>query len=198
MNCAQCRERFDDYIRGFLTVEDSLQIKSHLEHCSACNKEYESLAALFRVLDKGSDLSVKPGELADFMPEIWSKIEATKKPKFSKLGRLVPIISTVAVLAVMFFRPGLQSFWVTERNGDYGRTAAVYDSTQYNQKTYLGLLRSLFADENAQMLEIAERELDTGLGVIFSGSFINELDNFTDEGLEAINQKLSELRGTEG
>jgi hypothetical protein len=33
------------------------------------------------------------------------------------------------------------------------------------------------------------------LGVIFSGSFINELDNFTDEGLEAINQKLSELRG---
>lgn len=48
------------------------------------------------------------------------------------------------------------------------------------------------------MLEIAERELDTGLGVIFSGSFINELDNFTDEGLEAINQKLSELRGTEG
>lgn len=198
MNCVQCRDYLDDYIRGFLTIEDSSQIKSHLEQCLACNEEYESLTALFGVLEKEPDLRVVPEELANFMPEIWSKLEATKKPRFSWVGRLIPIVSTVAVLAVMVFRPSLQSFKVADQQNGYQQVAAIYDSSQYNQSTYQGLLQSLFAGDSAQVLEMAEGELNAGSGILLSGSFENELDNFTDEGLEVINQKLSEMRGTEG
>ncbi len=198
MNCPKCKEHLDDYIRGFLNPEDSNQVRLHLELCSDCNEEYESINALFRFLDKEPTLEVSSGELANFMPEIWSKIETAKNPRFSWVGRMIPIISTVVILAVLMFRPSLQSFRIAEPNGDYERVAAVYDSTQYNQSTYKGLLRSLFADENAQVLEIAESELVAGTEMLFTGSFINELDNFTDEGLEVINRKLSELRGTEG
>lgn len=198
MNCQKCKEYLDDYIRDFLSPEDSTQLRMHLELCSVCNDEYESLKALLRVLDKEPALEVGSSELANFMPEIWNKIEMAQKPRLSWLGRLIPIISTVAILAVMLFRPSLHSLRVAETNGDFERVAAIYDSTQYNQSTYHGLLRSLLSDDNAQILEIAESELADGTGILYSSSFIGELDNFSDEGLEVINRKLSELRGTEG
>lgn len=198
MNCPKCKEYLDDYIRGFLTPEDSDQVRLHIELCSACNEEYNSLKALLGVLEYEPALEVASGELANFMPEIWSKIETAKKPRFSLVSRMIPIVSTVVILSVVMFRPSLQSFRIAETNEDYEQVAAVYDSTQYNQSTYRGLLQSLFADDNAQVLEIAESELAAGTEILFTGSFINELDNFTDEGLEVINRKLSELRGTEG
>jgi hypothetical protein len=198
MNCPKCKEYLDDYIRGFLPPEESNQVRLHLELCSACNGEYESITALFGFLDKEPPLGVTSGELVNFMPEIWSKIETAKKPRFSWVGRMIPIVSTVLILSVVVFRPNLQSFRIAEPNEDYEQVAAVYDSNQYNQSTYKGLLQSLFADDNVQVLEIAESELAVNTEILFTGSLINELDNFTDEGLEVINQKLSELRGTEG
>ena len=198
MNCLKCKEYLDDYIRGYLTPEDSNHLRLHLESCSACNEEYESSKALLGLFGNEPSLEVVPGELANFMPEIWSKIEATKKRRFVWAGRLIPIVSTVVVLAVMVFRPGLQSLQVADPKSGFEQVAAVYDSTQYNQSTYQGLLQSFFADDNAQTLEIAESELDAGVGVLFSGSFENELEYLSDEGLEVINQKLSEMRGTEG
>lgn len=198
MNCLKCKEYLDDYIRGFLTAEDSNQVKSHLELCAACNEEHESLRTLLGVFENEPPLEIATGELVNFMPEIWGKIEAAKKPNFAWAGRLIPIVSTVAILAMLVFRPGLQSLQLAEQKNGFEQAAVAYDSTQYNQTTYQGLLQSLFAEDNVQTLEMAESELDASAGVLFSGSFENELEYLSDEGLEVINRKLSEIRGTEG
>jgi hypothetical protein len=198
MNCSQCREYLDDYVRGLLSSENHDVVSQHLKSCDECFNESESSAALLAVLAKEPVLVVDPRELADFMPGIWSKIEPVRKPYRYWIGRLVPIFATAAVLSVLVFKPSRNYLTVANQSTEYGQVGAATDSAQYNQSTYEGLLRNLLIDKNSQELDIYENELDDNSGILVNGSFETELYYLSDEGLQAIDKKLSELRGNEG
>jgi hypothetical protein len=199
MNCLNCKEYLDDYIRGFLPKEDHDLVASHLISCPNCSEEYESMGALFAVLDKEPKPVIDPSDLVNFMPEIWGKIEPVKaKGRNYWVSRLVPIFSAAAIMTMLIFRPNVSSLKVADQSGNYTQVAAVTDSIQYNQNTYQALLLTLFANDSTEVLDIFENELDVNAGVLVSGSIETELNNLTDEGLEVIDKKLSEMRGNEG
>jgi hypothetical protein len=199
MNCLNCKEYLDDYIRGFLSKGDHDLVASHLVSCPNCDEEYESLSALFAVLEKEPEPVINPRDLADFMPGIWNKIEPVKgKARNYWISRLVPIFSAAAIMTMLIFRPNVSSLKVADQSGNYTQVAAVTDSIQYNQNTYQALLQTLFSNDNTEVLDIFENEIDVNAGVLVSGSIETELNYLTDEGLEVIDKKLSEMRGSEG
>jgi hypothetical protein len=199
MNCLKCKEYLDDYTRGFLPQEDTEAVALHLDSCPDCHREYKSLSALFAVLEKEPDPVIDPSDLADFMPGIWSKIEPIREKASSYwVRRLVPVFSVAAILTALVFRPNVSSLNVAEQSSDYTRAAALTDSIQYNQSTYQALIQSLFANDNAEELDEFENQINVNAGLLVSGSIETELNNLTDEGLKAIDKKLSEMRGSEG
>jgi hypothetical protein len=197
INCSQTREILDQYIRGLLSSEKSNSVIQHLNSCSECFDESESLAALMSVLERETTPAIGADELADFMPGIWSKIEPAT-PEKRWLGRLAPILASVAVLSVLVFRPSLNYLTVAEQSSQSEQIATVNESAQYNQSTYQGLLQSLFVDNNSEDLDKIENELDGNTGILVNGSFETELNYLSDEGLKAVDKKLGELRRNEG
>jgi len=70
-------ERLTDYLEGWLTEAESAEIKSHLDQCESCRKEYESYLQLTRELDE-IPLAEPPLNLKT---AVMAKIEA--EPGFS-------------------------------------------------------------------------------------------------------------------
>lgn len=71
MNCQPVRDRLSDFLDGELASRDHERLQSHLDACSACREEYESLRSL--TLEAGQlEAEMRPSR--DLWPGIQARI----------------------------------------------------------------------------------------------------------------------------
>lgn len=82
MNCEDVRKQFPDYWSGALDHTARGEMQSHLEICSSCREEAESLSAVWKRL--GAIPEEKPGQ------ELRARFEATLEAYLQGLGHRTP------------------------------------------------------------------------------------------------------------
>jgi len=208
MRCSDCREWLDDYARHLLSPAQAEKMAAHLAECPACTDDYESLKSLLVVLQAEPEQRIDQAELADFLPNVWEKIDngVTKSYK-GWLYKLVPSLAAAAILAFIIFKPAIQTMTdyqvnrgeITDysENNYYSSVNLSYsDDEIYTESNYYAIIKQLLANNTTEILDTLESELDYEI-TMFS-DYQYTLDDLSDEALEYMNEKLNKLYNSEG
>jgi len=208
MRCSECHEWLDDYARNLLSPVQTEKIAVHLAECSTCADEYESLKSLLAVLDSEPRKPIDQAELANFLPEVWDKINSGKVSQWKGwLYKFAAPLAAAAILALVVFKPAIQpvsnlavNVGETENYIEadyYSPTALAYtDDEVYTESNYSAMIKLLFADHTAETIDTLENELDYETAMFSDYGY--SLDDLSDETLELINEKLNKLYNNEG
>ncbi|OQX91839.1 MAG: hypothetical protein B6D58_06085 [candidate division Zixibacteria bacterium 4484_95] len=191
MRCSRCRDLMDDYIRGFLDDNLNEEMAGHIAKCNDCVKEFESLKGLISFLKQEPKTAVSRGELDDFLPGVWQKIESERR--FSLQGlvfKLVPALIVATVLAFIFIKPSIDV-------ANY-RVESIVEKDIYTENSYYMLIDLIFADEDPELLNLIENELYQGFYSFFGNDYDEYIENLSDEDLERFEEKLNKLLITKG
>ena len=107
MNCEKCSELLLEYMDGELSPGDMALIKSHVEGCPECLREYEDYAEIRRTASEHAvapDLS--PGTVSALSRAAKESVSKGRKPfwkRFAFSPFLVPAISSAIALSVWFY-----------------------------------------------------------------------------------------------
>ena len=107
MNCEKCSELLLEYMDGELSPGETALVKSHIEACPGCLREYEDYAEIRRT---ASEHAVAP----DLSPETVSVLSRAAKESVSKDRKpfwkrftfspfLIPALSSAIALSVWFY-----------------------------------------------------------------------------------------------
>lgn len=191
MRCARCRDLMDDYIRGFLDDSMNEEMAEHINKCSECTKEFESLKSLISLLKQEPEIAVSRGELDNFLPEVWQKIEGERRISLKGLiFKLVPALAVATVLAFIFIKPSVDV-------ANYRAENLVEDDI-YTENGYYTLIDLIFADEDPQVLNLIETELYQGSYSPIGDDYDEYLENLSDEDLKHFEEELNKLLITKG
>jgi len=117
MNCPQTEEQLNDYLDGELSAEMDEQLHRHLEECSACRLQYESLRSL--TVQAGElDPVIRPSR--DLWPGIQARIGKTRTQEPPWWLQLAAAGIALAVLAVP-----LSVWWAGRQESDISTPAQV-------------------------------------------------------------------------
>jgi hypothetical protein len=191
MRCSEFTEFLDDYCRGTLSTDQAKLMAAHVESCETCRADYKEHQELLTLLEKEPELEIDHNELADFLPEVWQKIEQGKPSTARKwLYRLVPSLIMSTLLIFLIFRPSINQN-NTDTNIESGIYSYIDQDSVYTDTTYYSLLGDVFGDNDTQTLELIEDELYTTGGLFADGNL--GLEFLSDESLDRVDEKLSEL-----
>lgn len=206
MRCQEFKDYLDDYCRGKLDQQLAKEFELHFAGCKTCAAEYQEHASLLSLMAREPELEIDPAELADFLPGVWEKIEATNKLSLTGwLKRLVPAAAAAALLIMAIFQPAINTVSLNIAdldNSDIGYSLLTSDyyyvdtDTIYTNDYYFDLLSSLFTDDDSETLDLAEEQLSSDVGLFSENTF--DLSTLSDESLENLDRKLSELLNTAG
>ena len=208
MRCSECRDRLDDYARNLLSPGQAGKMAAHLAECSTCTEEYDSLKSLLVFLRSEPEQRIDQAELADFLPDVWEKIEKGKASHWKGwLYKFVTPIAAAIILALVVFRPAIRT--MTDYHLNTGETTnyvetdyyspANYpysDDEVYTESNYYAIIKQLFANNAAEILDTLENELNYET-TMFS-DYGHSLDDLSDETLELMSEKLNKLYNNEG
>ena len=194
MRCQEFNDYLDDYCRGSLGETQGREIDSHLTSCEQCTAAYLEHLQFLNLMAKEPEMVIDPAELADFLPGVWQKIDSRRKVSVRNwLFKLVPSLAAAALLAILVFQPGAK---ISNGYADFFSPTYFNPASIYSDSTYYDLLGLMFSQENTEQLSIYDDELSNETG-LFGNSSIS-LDNLSDEGLEYIDNKLTELYNKAG
>lgn len=128
MNCKEIRELFEEYIFGELSDEMGMQIKTHMDSCADCKREYEGIKESIEGIRDAYESMDVPDELSKL-----TVVKSSKLPKwlsYKKLTAVAACIITVliAAMATINFLPGHQVS-AGDYRGGYSLIPQKYDST---------------------------------------------------------------------
>lgn len=72
--CQNIREYIEDYLEGRLSAQEAAEIKTHLDSCSDCRKEFKQWQELFQELSSLSLSSAEEQPSSDFTAQVMQKI----------------------------------------------------------------------------------------------------------------------------
>ena len=194
MRCQEFNDYLDDYCRGSLGETQGREMDSHLASCDKCTAAYLEHLQFLNLMAKEPEMVIDPAELADFLPDVWQKIDNRRTVSVRDwLFKLVPSLAAAAILAIVVFSPGIKN---SNGNTDIFSPTYTDPTSAYTDSTYYDLLGAMFGQENTESLSLYDDELSTQTG-LFGNSSIS-LDNLSDEGLEYIDNKLTELYNKAG
>ncbi len=208
MRCSECRDRLDDYARNKLSPDQAEKIAAHLTECATCTDEYESLKSLLTLLESEPEQQIDQAELADFLPDVWEKIESGKvSPWKGWLYKFATPIAAAILLALVVFKPAIRT--MTDYQASTGDTTnyiesdyypaadlSYSDDEVYSESNYYAILSLLFADKSTELIDTLESELD--YETIMYSDYRYSLDDLNDEALNYMNEKLNKLYNNEG
>jgi len=197
MKCAKCKELLDAYARSLLDSGDTEAVESHFKNCPECAAILDSLRDFLVVMDNEPEEIIPKDELADFLPEMWQKIESAK-PRKTRHWRLAPIIAGSIILAVLVLRPVTNIQLPKSENMTAQDTNDVYYDNMYTEDAFQGLVKAMFSSSDFDEIEAIENELVSHKGMLTNDYIESDFDNLTDEGLQTFERKLEELRSKTG
>lgn len=190
MKCHEFGDNLDDFVRGLLDEETAGKMRAHLETCVSCAGECELHQKLLDVLRDEPALVVSPQELADFVPGVWEKIALRRPSPGKRVLRYLPALAVAALLALLILKP------VAMNKETPTIVVGTADDSTVMAETYQELLSESFADDTPEILNMIETELyDEGS---WPQNFDEYLETLSQEGLEMLDKKLTELSASAG
>jgi len=142
MECSKVKLKLDEYINNRLDCSEAMDIKIHLENCSGCCEEINTLRELNDILSL--ECPVYPGD--NFTLSIMKNIERVKANRRSFFMRGIPIVNLGASLVLT----GLLTIFINTPFGG-GIIARCTDSMNYGAAT---INTSISATTNNMQMQI--------------------------------------------
>jgi len=114
MNCEKCSELLLEYMDGELSSEETALVRSHIEACPECLREYEDYAEIRRDYAEIRRTASEHAQAPELSPETVSALARAAKESVSKGRRpfwkrftfspfLIPALSSAIALSVWFY-----------------------------------------------------------------------------------------------
>lgn len=129
-------EELIEYIEGTLSSIKQAQIVKHLETCTTCQKELESLQQTFDLLMMDEVPELSTVRLANFVPNIRQKLEKSRGWRYV-LPRLIPTVTGVLALLITF------AVFITKEN----------NVTNFNEVDIASVPAEVIQEEYSHLLE---------------------------------------------
>jgi predicted anti-sigma-YlaC factor YlaD len=100
MSCKSIQARLSSYLDGEASGPEMQSIRSHVNHCRACQNELEGLKSVQMIL-RGMPTGPEP---SNQLPTVISRKIAETKPNYLRLG-LALIVPAVLIAVVAYPRP---------------------------------------------------------------------------------------------
>lgn len=107
MNCEKCSELLIEYMDGELSPEETAFVKSHVEACPECLREYEDYTEIRRaVTETAAAPELSPETVVTLARAAKKSVSKDRKPFWKRLAFspfLVPALSSAIALSVWFY-----------------------------------------------------------------------------------------------
>ncbi len=93
------------YVDGIISAEEKVEIEEHLNHCKACEKQYDDLKKMIGMVSSLKGIEIKKDDT--FFPEIIVKVKTgSRKKNFRKVANISAVAASIAVVfGVIFLSP---------------------------------------------------------------------------------------------
>jgi len=106
MNCTEIQNLISAYLDGELQPKEAQGVRDHLQGCESCQKEFQSLAKTWEMLDEWKDIEPQPGYVSRFWTQ--ASLQSPWHERFFKdvqegltKRRLVPALMTACVIIIV-------------------------------------------------------------------------------------------------
>ncbi|HML94610.1 MAG TPA: zf-HC2 domain-containing protein [Thermodesulfobacteriota bacterium] len=107
MNCDKCSELLIEYMDGELSPEEAALVRSHVEACPECLREYEDYAEIRRTASEHAHApELSPETVSALVRTAKDSVSRDRKPfwkRFAFSPFLVPALSSAIALSVWFY-----------------------------------------------------------------------------------------------
>ena len=148
MNCEKCSELLIEYMDGDLSAEETALVKSHVEACPECLREYEDYAEIRRTASEHAEApELSPETVSTLARAAKKSVSKDRKPFWKRLAFspfLVPALSSAIALSVWLY---------------YGSTGTHLPSGGSSSTTVMAKkTEPVFEGSGAQSVPAAKRE----------------------------------------
>lgn len=99
MDCHTCRKKLSDFHEGEVEAAEAEEIRSHLDACPECAREYERLSAVVSAV-RNLDTIEPPADMLDRIKSALDREDA-RRSEPSILGRIGPILAAAACVVLV-------------------------------------------------------------------------------------------------
>lgn len=159
MNCERCREYLIELIEQGSGIDSRPEIRSHIEDCPDCKRDYREMMALFNFLEPDRRRDIDDPRLDNIAVDINESLDSSRKASRFDLS-FVYSVAAAAVAAVLIIIIGSGGIINTEINDNRYMTGYYDDSTLvemladgYSGPEIMGMLYSSMNEELLDELE---------------------------------------------
>lgn len=183
-----------DYLEHELSDAEVVTVEAHLAECATCEAELEKLRQTFDVLALDNLPEPDSVAMANFLPNVRAKIEASQQSWWQKWApRLIPAVLPVAAMLIMFVWSGQMPQTVPQ--GSIPLNGVDTYSLEWNDADLLDQVAQI-ADEDLSVMD--EFMDDNEVVAIFSYLDTDNLYDFVDDETVMLDdQTIEELESAE-
>jgi hypothetical protein len=159
MNCERCREYLTELIEQGSGIDSRPEIRSHIEECPDCKRDYREMMALFNFLEPDRRRNIDDPRLDNIVIDINERLDSSRKVSRFDFS-FVYSAAVAAVAAVLIIIIGSGGIINMESNDNRYMTGYYDDSTLVEMVAggYSGteIMGMLYSSMNEKLLDELE------------------------------------------